>query len=220
MDSKKVETASPNVCKFFNFLETNTIKVLVSLAPNDEEAVVTETVGTTTTGCRDYVGLAGKWDETVCTAANKCDRCGKKYFITDTASGHTKLKKRTVNFGDYSFTQLYFTGWPDAHGEALPKNPNTNTVKYIIEQAAQQSNVLVHCLGGRGRTGTVISGVVHTWRKELWKDKSKADQGKDLVETVLRLRERRDNIVEHPVQLMMLGKILGLNDDSCSYTEV
>lgn len=196
-----------NVCSWLQFLKEQDIEMLVSLSPSHAEVEA----GKVKAKCQDYIltraGMDAQGDRV-------CD--GKDYSMKELETKHWTVEDRTgsvfgreVTFDGFTFTQLYFDGWPDAHGEASPPVPPPAAIEFIINEASEKNRVAVHCAGGRGRTGTVVSGVVSTWaHAEV--------NAQVLADTVVQLRETRADIVEHPSQFMLLGQVFKLPADQNS----
>ncbi len=70
-------------------------------------------------------------------------------------------------------------------------------------QVIQSGGVIaINCLGGRGRSGTLASIILAVLNN--------VDTHNGLVDTIVRMRERRDNIVEMPIQYHYAARVIGL----------
>lgn len=205
-----------SVCDWFAFIMENNINVLISLSPNPAEVKQQKAKAR----CHDYIG---EMNEATCDGMtiSRTDEGAFKFQATD--GGNTNVFKRSVQITTadqktHAFTQLYFDSWPDAAHADSPPVPSQLAIAWIMEQAkALGRNIAVHCAGGRGRTGTVILGLM---QQDML---SGAAMGKEeitqsLVKNLVHLRERRADIIEHPTQLMLLGKIFNLTSsvEECS----
>ncbi|CAM9128609.1 unnamed protein product [Phaeothamnion confervicola] len=99
---------------------------------------------------------------------------------------------------------LWYRGWRDF--EAPPKADRAALREVVAEVArviaAGESKVLVVCLSGRGRSGTLVAaalGMLGRFRTTG-----------QLVDAIVRLREVRDSMVETPGHLLFLLQFLGL----------
>lgn len=261
IDEEKVQDDQRTVCEFLEFIKNKQIKLLISLAPSNKE------VGTSTSapGCVDYMYLRKGMGATPSGAKDPVASCiddvtgpsattttGQKVLWTSEGKGITALDsgvtsgskaevlKRTYTYKTHEFTQIYFNGWPDAaHATGVPPSPITAAIEEIIRQGARDKykKVLVHCLGGRGRTGTVIAGIISKWKwpsstKKVWStnedgtpnvqetqiDFTPTDHPTtaELVQIIVDLRARRFDMVEAYVQFEQLGKIFAASTGATS----
>ena len=69
-------------------------------------------------------------------------------------------------------------------------------IRFIKKEKDEGKNIIVHCTGGIGRTGTFISSVLTTGLKEGIKF--------DLANFILQLREKRPEFVETDTQVDLI----------------
>lgn len=194
-----------NVCQWLQYLKDNEVQMLISLSPSHDEVESSSTKQR----CKDYIHELAtsrqlqKCSELVAIETSSVIGSWVKEDVGRTAS----IFQRAVKFGEFHFTQLYFDGWPDAHGATDPPVPFVGAVHKLIFEASKQDRVAIHCAGGRGRTGTVAVGVASIWQ---------AGEGvgtRTLVENILKFRQRRADIIEHPSQLKLLGVVFNLTSE-------
>lgn len=214
------------VCDWLNFISGNGIRTLVSLAPNPKEKRQFQVK----VRCTDYIGELLKGSAAVepyylgpadytATCADKLTQQSETP-IPDSqphSSGHTPtVFVRKLTYDGHEFTQIYFDAWPDAHGSENPiaatpsMNAFTNVIKQIHEAhkdaPGKDAGLAVHCAGGRGRTGTVIAGLIA--------GSNSVTTVAGLVDVVRELREKRADMVEDPYQFYMLAAYLQIPEYS------
>jgi len=202
--------ATSTVCQWLQFLVNKKVDLLVSLSPSQAEK---EASRAGKSKCQDYIMTMAHAEEINGEQNKVCN--GLPYSVDaeempppsswtiGTQTG--QIFKRKVNFNRYRFTQLYFDGWPDAHGETNPPVPPVQAVQILIKDASEYKNVAVHCAGGRGRTGTIVTGIVTTWQAAQRGMSASMMAKRRLVSNILDFRQRRADFVESFTQLELLG---------------
>jgi len=187
--------------------------MLISLSPNLVELAAAREDNKNK--CVDYIDLMQnkklECDGEPLTVSNQ-EVLHTVNVMSDGKTGTVQVRKTIFEFNGREMTQLYFDGWPDAHGQVDPPVPPQHLIEEILEQAKGSSNVAIHCAGGRGRTGTVALGLVQKWHKVDGHPLSADRLVRDLVE----MRTYRADFIEHPSQLMLLGKMFGLGSGDCT----
>jgi len=109
---------------------------------------------------------------------------------------------RTIKVKHY-----FFKGWPD-FGD--PKDQMFKLVDLVATKKAKGSNIIAHCTGGVGRTGTFIGSVLI---QEAGKRLNGYSPNKKfgLIKYIMKLRESRNNAVEAPSQINFLYKVIKKN---------
>ena len=90
----------------------------------------------------------------------------------------------------------HYTGWPDSEG--IPKDNDIEAFKHLLDflsdhimNAEQNEDVLIHCLDGRGQSGTLIAilaqWIMHKMQKQ---ETEKALKGR--IATLLSNRAKFD----------------------------
>jgi len=227
------EDKPASVCIFLDFLVSNKVSKLISLAPNLDEEDMNRNGKVK---CPDYIGNAIGMDfsgDLVKGESADGTACGGAFRMTSTLSDFkhsggctNNVWLRTIDYKGHRIEQLYYTGWPDAYvrggSTAMPPAANNEAIKYMIEwKHEDHKNVAVHCSGGRGRTGTVAAAYIQSWKYPGLTLNShcsgKCPTMDSLVTDVVNLRARRADMVEHPVQFLNIVKLVGLmpKDKGC-----
>ena len=84
--------------------------------------------------------------------------------------GITQVLRLSEESQPYAPTPLRMLGMiplEDQHGEEMPSDPETeeeqlNDAVRLLRSGLSQEGVVIHCVGGRGRTGTVTGGFLHS----------------------------------------------------------
>lgn len=85
----------------------------------------------------------------------------------------------------------------------------TSLAKYAADAVGSGERIVVNCLSGRGRSGTMIAIIAAMV--------AKAESVGDVVDLIVSLRRSRDGLVETPQQFSLIVRLLGLGDTSvCS----
>lgn len=102
---------------------------------------------------------------------------------------------------------LWYPGWNDF---LVPPHEDDEAIRRLMQAAvmAMQSggSVVVSCKSGRGRTGTFIAMAIASLQR--------ASSLTQLVDIVVRIREKRDGLLELPSHFRYAAAILGLHEDT------
>jgi len=114
----------------------------------------------------------------------------------DTAA---QLERYEYTLAGQAVRQYWFGGWPDFGVPDTSHDPTMELlVQEIVETVAAGSKVLVHCHGGRGRSGTLFAIA----QARL----TRAMAVQELVDLVIRMRESRPDSCETPQQFDYLRR--------------
>jgi protein tyrosine phosphatase len=109
--------------------------------------------------------------------------------------------KAKADSSDYKVTHVHFRGWLDF---GVPANDDRTAlislIKSIRKKMDEGKNVIVHCTGGIGRSGTFIASVLAL---DLKKNEGKKF---NLAKFILELRKHRPELVETKTQLELIAK--------------
>jgi len=125
-------------------------------------------------------------------------------IIPTTGSTNLKNARKSIDVRNLSFkkgtdelhkvTHVHFKGWLDfGVPTGNEKTVLENLVKFIREKIDDGKNVIAHCTGGIGRTGTFIASILTS---KLSKNKEI-----ELVKFILELRKQRPDFVENAGQI-------------------
>ncbi|CAM9643913.1 unnamed protein product [Discosporangium mesarthrocarpum] len=105
----------------------------------------------------------------------------------------------------HSVRHLWYYRWRDFE---TPGSADREGVLSLAREAAialqRGERVMVVCYSGRGRSGTLVAAA--------WGLAKGITTNKDLVETVVAMREKRDSMLETPSQLLFVRQLLQLPD--------
>ena len=146
----------------------------------------------------DQIGVLDlkKPDYSPSTASVKTDS------LTTNEYGTTTETRKLIFTDDdakttHEVTHYHYKAWIDF---AVPEGENRQQlfklIEYLRNEKDKGKNIIVHCTGGIGRTGTFISSVLTS--------KLQADKNFKLIEFILELRKKRPGLVETPGQLGLL----------------
>jgi len=190
---------------FYRALKANKISFIVQLTNFAEQPVKDLHI------CQCKV----KADRYFANKANEVFTLSKPDYSPSTAKVLTKsvdlttylnTEIRKLEFTDenskekYEVTHIHYRAWQDF---SVPTGEDQKTLMKIIklirdEKVNKKKNIIVHCTGGIGRTGTFISAVLTS---NLDKDKKF-----NLVNFILKLREKRADFVETDGQVELVMK--------------
>lgn len=132
----------------------------------------------------------------------------RRLTVTEKVTG----KSRTI-------THTHFKGWPDFEAIVQESEPQfrklvAEHVDFVLEQVGvlmsdtpeKAQKLLVHCLAGRGRTGTIISiiNALVSIKAQLAAGIDLADVKLSIFSIVRRLREQRYWSVQDPSQYQLI----------------
>lgn len=88
----------------------------------------------------------------------------------------------------------------------LQHNNTTNSTgsSSIISGGGSSSNIMISCLSGRGRSGTLSALLIGRMQQ--------ITTFAQLVDIIVQLRENRDGMLETPQQFRYIAKLLNLSD--------
>ncbi len=190
---------------FYKALKANKISFIVQLTNFAEQPVKDKDL----LDCDCKV----KADRYFADKANEDFILSKHDYSASTAKVHTKsvdsttylnTEIRKLEFTDenstekYEVTHIHYRAWQDFSVPVGEDQKNLfKIIKFIRdEKVNNKKNTIVHCTGGIGRTGTFISAVLTS---NLNKDKKF-----NLVNFILKLREKRPDLVETDGQVDLI----------------
>eukprot|EP00747_Dinoflagellata_sp_TGD_P085800 gnl/TRDRNA2_/TRDRNA2_163016_c0_seq1.p1 gnl/TRDRNA2_/TRDRNA2_163016_c0~~gnl/TRDRNA2_/TRDRNA2_163016_c0_seq1.p1 ORF type:complete len:558 (-),score=64.54 gnl/TRDRNA2_/TRDRNA2_163016_c0_seq1:54-1727(-) len=208
-----------NVCEWLSFVQNTGATMLFTLAPN---AIERGKKGK----CTDYIELIMTKKLTHCGPSGTEEDgalpvpitviSSEPLFIQSEAYPIVRRQFYFNNDEETVVTQLYYFGWPDAHGEDNPAVPDMPSLKYMLQVGLYHEKVIVHCAGGRGRSGTLAFGIIQQWRtrsrgvKAYGREETRLESltAEGMVKDLVRMRASRADIVEHNTQFMALVQAL------------
>jgi protein tyrosine phosphatase len=102
----------------------------------------------------------------------------------------------------HKLTHIHFKGWLDfGVPEGIEEETLFSLIQFTIKKIDMGKNVIVHCTGGIGRTGTFIASVLSSGLKKSVKF--------NLLKFILKLRQRRSSFVETIGQIAFVRKNIG-----------
>lgn len=130
---------------------------------------------------------------------------GEDNFNKFSPESKKKIEVRELSFrkkGEteilHKVTHIHFRAWPDG---GVPTGDDLKAfeelVRFIHTKIADKNNVIVHCTGGVGRTGTFISSVLAYGQGEVGKTFN-------LAKYILELRKLRPYFIESSEQLKIV----------------
>ena len=137
----------------------------------------------------------------------------RAYILRETSPPQVTLRRpdNLINWieVEHRVEHILYMRWQDFE---IPPPEDEDLVQELAVYAADQlrrgRRLVVNCLSGRGRSGTLISVIVGYFEK--------IKTVSELVDIIVGLRRSRDGLVEIPKQLRFIVRTLGLGDTASS----